>query len=109
MCAFFDDTVKSIRKVIPMPGVPPRNWHSVCKLADGFSNPRVPPNKIYGYVRRVDGIALSISEPPDNFVTQNYCCYKGIYAVTVKGVVDRFIDSCTFHKGAVEAFTTRCI
>lgn len=84
----FHDTMKAIRNAIPMPGLPLDDVQQLQILVDGFSNSRTSPNPLYGCVEAVDGIAISIMKPPDNFVPRNYYCRKGMHAVPVQAVVD---------------------
>eukprot|EP00171_Calliarthron_tuberculosum_P022194 IDg22194t1 len=69
-------------------GVPLRDEAKLGRLARDFSRSRSVTNPLYGCIAALDGIAITISKPPDNYVPRNFYCRKGMYALPVQAVVD---------------------
>lgn len=104
-------TVYTIHSTLPMPGVPLEDTRSLQGLATKFHNSRTLPNPLFGCIGALDGIAIKIAKPADNYVPRNFFCRKGHYAIPVQAVADasyRFLymsekcpgsthDSVTFH------------
>lgn len=86
--AVFKDTTCSINTVMSMPGVPLRDESKLQALANEFSSSRALPNPLYGCVAALDGIAITITKPPDEYVPRNFVCRKGFYELPVQAVVD---------------------
>ncbi len=84
----FHDTLRAILHVLPMPGVPLHCAAKLRELADGFSAFRHAPSPIHGCIGALDGIAIAIQKPPDQYVPRNFYCRKGKYALPVQAVVD---------------------
>jgi len=84
----FLDTIHAIMKEIEMPGLPLGNEVALRDLADGFQTSRPRVNPLYGCVGALDGIAVGIKKPPDEYVPRNFYCRKGMYALPVQAVVD---------------------
>ncbi len=107
--------VRAIFDEIPMAGVPPDEPDALEMLAVEFNSSRKPANHFYGCVGALDGLAIAIQKPPDEYVSRFFYCRKGIYALPVQAMVDaryRFIymtskcvgsthDSIAFHVSAL--------
>ena len=83
----FLDTVCAILKAIRMPGIPLENETRLEELAKKFEYSREYPNTVYGCVDALDGIAVAIKKPPDEYVPRNFSCRKGLYALPLQAVV----------------------
>ncbi len=75
-------------KRLPMPGVPLTDEVELRKLADGFLKSRRKPNPLYGCIGAIDGIAIKIFKPRDEYVPRKVFCRKGFYSLPVQAVVD---------------------
>jgi DDE superfamily endonuclease len=84
----FHSTADIINRRLQMPGVPIGNSSKLFRLAEAFSKSRTPPSPLYGCVGALDGIAIAIVKPPDEFVPRNFYCRKGMYCLPVQAVVD---------------------
>jgi DDE superfamily endonuclease len=84
----FHSTIDVINRRLRMPGIPTSNSARLSFLADGFTRSRTPVSPIYGCIGALDGIAISILKPPDQFVPRNFYCRKGMYALPVQAIVD---------------------
>ena len=71
-----------------MPGLPLSDAGKLRKLANGFQSSREYNNPLYGCVGALDGIAISIRKPPDEYALRNFYWRKGMYALPVQAVVD---------------------
>eukprot|EP00171_Calliarthron_tuberculosum_P002445 IDg2445t1 len=86
--AVFKETVLAIMKVLKMPGVPLTNFEKLLQLANDFQNSRVCPSPIRGCIAAIDGIAIGIQKPPDEYMPRNFFCRKGKFALPVQACVD---------------------
>ncbi len=84
----FMETKRAIKEVLTMKFVPIDNESSLKELSDGFQKSRERTNPLYGCVGSVDGTAIAIKRPPDEYVSRNFYCRIGMYALPVQAVVD---------------------
>ncbi len=56
-------------------------------LAKDFQISRRVPNPLFGCVGALDGIAIEISKPKDDYFPRKFYCRKGVYAIPVQAVV----------------------
>jgi DDE superfamily endonuclease len=84
----FHETLAAINKRLSMPGVPIGDAAKLRKLADEFMESRTPASPLYGCVGALDGIAVSVTKPPDKFFPRNIFRRKGMYAIPVQAVAD---------------------
>lgn len=84
----FLETLKAIRIELEMPGIPFNDETELESVANKFQLSRGRPNPLYGCVGALDGIAIAIKRPPDEFMPRNFYCRKGMYAFPVQAVVD---------------------
>ena len=87
----FLETVQAIKQEVEMPGILLEDEAALRYLADGFQRSRFRDNPWYGCVGALDGIAISIRKPPDEYVPRNFYCRKGMYALPVQAVVDSML------------------
>lgn len=45
-------------------------------------------NPLYGCVGTLDGIAIAIRKPTDEYVLRNFYCKKNMYAFSILAVID---------------------
>jgi hypothetical protein len=84
----FHETLAAINKHLSMLGVPIGDAAKLRKMADEFLESRTPNSPLYGCVSALDGIAVCITKPSDEFFPRNIYCRKGMYAIPVQAVVD---------------------
>lgn len=66
-----------------MPGILVHDQPKLTKLANEFHLSRSLPSPQYGCIAALDGIAVSISKPPDEYGPRNFYCRKGKYVLPV--------------------------
>ena len=84
----FLETLKAVNMEFKMPGLPLNEESKLQCLANGFQASRNRLNPLYGCVGALDGIAIAIRKPPDEYMPRNFYCRKGMYALPVQAVVD---------------------
>ncbi len=90
-----------------MPGVPLNKPVALEMLAAEFHSSRKPVNPLCGCIGALDGIAIAIQKPPDEYVPRNFYCRKGIYALPVQAMVDarnRFVYMTSQCVGSTHDF-----
>jgi DDE superfamily endonuclease len=73
---------------IPMPGVPADDAEKLRELAEGFRTSRSPNIPLWGCVAALDGIAIAVWKPLDQYFPRYYFTRKGFYALPVPAHVD---------------------
>lgn len=86
--AIFKETIHALFQELKMPGIPRSEVEGLQKLADEFQRSRGAVSPLYGCVAALDGIAIEISKPPDDYIPRNFYCRKGMYALPVQACVD---------------------
>eukprot|EP00171_Calliarthron_tuberculosum_P001307 IDg1307t1 len=72
----FHDTVNALMDALSMPEIPLRDGRALRNLASGFHTSRQAPSPLYGCIASVDGIAVAIEKPLNEYVPRNYYCHN---------------------------------
>jgi DDE superfamily endonuclease len=68
--------------------VPTADERKLRNLADGFSISRTRASQLYGCIGALDGIAITVMKPPDDFCPRKLFCRKGTYSLPVQAIAD---------------------
>jgi hypothetical protein len=93
----FHSTVNSILSRLDMSGLPFDDISKLNTMSRDFTESRAHFNSLVGCVGAIDGIAVKIAKPRDNFVPRNDYCRKGFYSVPFQVVDDAKYRSLLFR------------
>lgn len=85
----FNEMFNTITLVLRMPGIPLGDSRKLKKLAHGLEKSRINIKPLCRCVGELDGVAISIKNPPYEYVPRNFYCRKGMCAFPVQAVVER--------------------
>jgi hypothetical protein len=84
----FHSTLRAVNKRLLMPGVPVGDTEKLHAQAENFRTSRDPPSPLWGCIGALDGIALAIKKPHDQYFPRHFYTRKGFYAMPIQAVCD---------------------
>ena len=84
----FLDTILAVNFLFKMRRIPFDCESELKTLTDGFLYFRSRTDPLYGCVGALDGIEIDIKKPPGTFLSRNFRCRKGMYALPIQAVAD---------------------